>query len=104
MDGLNPTMNLLTTCIVAAFQEPTEGKPLTPLVALILVLVCLGFIVLNIRSQEQEQAAGQPSSFAILLEGCLGCIGAIIKFAIFIAFVAAILFAVIKAVKYAWFF
>jgi hypothetical protein len=104
MDRLYPKMNLLTTSFVAAFQEPTAGKPLTPLVALTLLLVCGGFIVLIIRSQEQEKATGQNSSFTILLEGFLGCIGAIIKFAIFIAVVAAILFAVIKAVKYAWFF
>lgn len=104
MGRLHPTMNLLTPSIVAVLQEPPEGKPVTPLVALTLVLVCFGFVGLMIRSQEQERETGQPSSTTNFLEGCAGCFLGIIKIAFFLGFIALVLFGIIKAVKYAWFF
>ena len=104
MGRLHPTMNLLTPSIVAVLQEPPEGKPLTPLVALTLVLVCFGFVGLMIRSQEQERETGRPSSTTNFLEGCAGCFLGIIKIAFFLGFIALVLFGIIKAVKYAWFF
>lgn len=100
MGRLHPTMNLLTTFIFVALQEPAEGKPLHPLIATTIFLVGFGVIALFIKNEE----SGKPSELANVMEGCFGCLGAILKFILFLAFIALVLFGIIKAVKYAWFF
>jgi len=108
-DPKNAPVDLLTTCIFAALQEPAETKPLSPLITTTIFLVGFGILVLMSRSDKfKTDKPGTPSELEKSIEEAAGCFGGCLSLIFWIGLalglIALVLFGIIKAIKYAWFF
>jgi len=108
-DPENAPVNLLTTFLFAALQEPAEIKPLHPLITTTIFLVFFGVLVLIARNEIfKTDKPAKPSEQETSIEVAAGCFGALFMFFFWIGLalgvIALVFFGLIKAVKYVWFF
>ena len=105
-----------TLFFIAVIQEAADQRLKGAITAVVMVLAFFGLIYLflikippqdppvdAIPDENQRRPLGSPITNQI--EGCIeGCIGSLFKLFFFLCILGGILFVIVKAVKFVWFF